>query len=158
MVLFGEMKRPVPVPGAAVARPPQPISAAGRRHGGAASALHLLGQQGAVKTLGQNHILCYVCSLETVPWESVTSNGFHRGPSPSALGLEGCSARPRLALRRLLTREAWCELEVTPQPFDKFVDRAEVCSIFVQPRPSRRRGSAAGIAVRAGGEREKKNL
>ena len=59
-------------------------------------------------------------------------------PMPSALGLDGCSARPRLAhrearLRRLLTREAWCELEVTPQPVDKFVDRAEdlfyVCSV-----------------------------
>ena len=77
---------------------------------------------------------------------------------PSALGLEGCSARPRLAhrearLRKLLTREAWCELEVTPQPVDKFVDRAEhlfyVCS---NTSPA----SAAGSAVRAGGEREKK--
>ncbi len=99
-----------------------------------------------------------VLCLFFVPWESVMSDRLHRGPSPSALGLEGCSARPRLALRGLLTREAWCELEVTPQPPDKFVDRAEVCSMFVLARPSRRRGSAAGIGGSGGRRAREKNL
>jgi len=46
MVLFCEMKLPVPGPGAAVARPARAISAAGRRHGGALSAPRLLRPQG----------------------------------------------------------------------------------------------------------------
>ena len=41
-------------------------------------------------------VLCLF--LGAVPWESVMSNRLHRGPSPSAMGLEGCS-QPRLTLR-----------------------------------------------------------
>ncbi len=45
--LFCEMKLLLSGPGAAVARPPRPISAAGRRHGGAPSAPRLLRPQAA---------------------------------------------------------------------------------------------------------------
>jgi hypothetical protein len=61
--LFREMKFLFPDRGVAVARPPRPISAGSRRHGGAPSAPRLLRPQAAVKILGDSHILCYVCSL-----------------------------------------------------------------------------------------------
>src|SRR5271167_3931614 len=57
------MQPPASGPGEAVARPPRPISAAGRRHGGAPSAPRLLRPQAAVKILGESHILFYVCSI-----------------------------------------------------------------------------------------------
>ena len=114
--LFREMKLPVPVPGAAVARLPRPISAAGRRHGGAPSAPRLLRPQAAVKIVGESHILCYVCSFGPSPGESVMSHRLHRGPSPSAMGLDGCSAQPpprlsRGPLRGLLNARRGCEQE-----------------------------------------------
>ncbi len=110
--LFREMKLPVSGPGAAVARPPRPISAADRRHGGAPSAPRPLRPQAAVKILGESHILCYICSLGSSHGESVMSNRLH--PSrPIALGNgpRRMLASPRFAsrgpLRGLLKREAW---------------------------------------------------
>ncbi len=83
--LFRETKPPLSVPGAAVARPPRPISSAGRRHGDAPSAPRLLRPRAAVKIVGQSHIMCYVCSLRRVPRESGMSDRPH--PSrPVALG------------------------------------------------------------------------
>src|SRR5271166_4324668 len=57
-----KIRFPVFVPGAAVARPPRPISAGGPRRGGALSAPPPLRIHAAVKIVGEGHILCYVCS------------------------------------------------------------------------------------------------
>ena len=94
--LFREMKLAVFCPGAAVARPPRPISGAGRRHGGAAAATPAGGCENSWPK--SYSVLCLF--LGAIPWESVMS---HRltllRPSPSAMGRAGCSAHPSLALR-----------------------------------------------------------
>ena len=139
------MKVLVPVLGAAVARPSRQISAAGRRHGDAPSASRLLRPQAARENCWPKSY-SVLCLFSVVRWESVMSDRLHRGHRHSAMGLEGCSARPRPRpsrgpLRRLLApRGVGAKLEVTPQPLDKFVDRAEVCSMFVLTRPGRQRG------------------
>jgi len=67
IVLFRKMKLPVSGPGAAVGRPPRPISVAGRRNGGAPSAPRLLRRQAAPENCWPKVIFCAMFVLSGHP-------------------------------------------------------------------------------------------